>query len=283
MSNWILLTILYSFFTALFESAKKKAVEKNSIYTVLTIFTTMSFFLIFLTTKDAFNINYNYVPIILIKSTIIVIAWILGLKAIEQMQISIYGIVKISRIIFSVILSCFILGETITIIGIIGMFIAIIGLVLVNCTANNNNSKKPNTKVVLMLLLSCFLNSVSAIIDKKILLYISCSQLQFWFLLFLTIYYWLIFIIKKEKINIKKTCNNYWIIIASLCLVLGDRALFIANKDTNSQVVIMTMLKQISVIITILLGKIMFKEKETLKKLLYSILILFGILIMIIF
>ena len=150
MSNWILLTILYSFFTALFESAKKKAVEKNSIYTVLTIFTTMSFFLILLTTKDAFNINYNYVPIILIKSTIIVIAWILGLKAIEQMQISIYGIVKISRIIFSVILSCFILGETITIIGIIGMFIAIIGLVLVNCTANNNNSRKPNKKVVLI-------------------------------------------------------------------------------------------------------------------------------------
>lgn len=38
MNNWILLTILYSFFMAFFEVTKKKAVQRNSIYEVLAFF-----------------------------------------------------------------------------------------------------------------------------------------------------------------------------------------------------------------------------------------------------
>ena len=44
----------------------------------------------------------------------------------------------------------------------------------------------------------------------------------------------------------------------------------------------MTMIKRLSVIISIILGKILFKEKDIIKKLLYSILIILGIGIMII-
>ena len=43
MNNWILLTILYAIFVAIFESAKKKAVEKNSIYEVLANFSLIAF------------------------------------------------------------------------------------------------------------------------------------------------------------------------------------------------------------------------------------------------
>ena len=114
-------------------------------------------------------------------------------------------------------------------------------------------------------------------------LWITSGQLQFWFLLFLTIYYWIILIIKKEKISFKIIQNNYWIPIASITLVAGDRFLFKANENTNSIVIIMTMLKQLSVIISIILGKILFKEKGITKKLFYSLLIISGIGIMFIF
>ena len=61
---------------------------------------------------------------------------------------------------------------------------------------------------------------------------------------------------------------------------MGDRFLFKANEDLDSQVIVMTMLKQLSVIISILLGKIVFEEKVIIKKLLYSLLIIGGIGIM---
>ena len=279
-NNWIIFTILYALFVAFFESAKKKAVERNSIYEVLANFSLIAFLLTFFITKDAFKIDYSYLPLIFFKASIIVIAWILGVTVLEKMQISLYSMIKISRIIFSVLLSYLFLGEKITFITLIGMSIIILGLILVNKTLNKEERKEKSIKLVILLLISCLLNSISAIIDKKILLHITSGQLQFWFLLFLTMYYWVILLMKKEKINYKEIKKNYWIPVAAIALVVGDRFLFISNENVDSQVIIMTMLKQLSVIMSIILGKIIFKEKEITKKLLYSMLIIGGIGIM---
>lgn len=190
--------------------------------------------------------------------------------------------IKISRIIFSVLLSCLFLGEKITIVTLIGMSIVICGLILVKKATNKEEGKERSVKLIALLLISCFFSSISAIIDKKVLLHITSGQLQFWFLLFLTMYYWIILIIRKEKINFEKIKKNYWIPIAAIALVVGDRFLFIANENVDSKVIIMTMIKRLSVIISIILGKILFKEKDIIKKLLYSILIILGIGIMLI-
>ena len=134
--------------------------------------------------------------------------------------------------------------------------IMIIGLILVNTTTNNDSNKKNSFKIIILFLISCLCSSISAIIDKKILLHITSGQLQFWFLLFLTIYYWIILLTRKNKINYNNLKKNYWIILVAICLVLGDRLLFIANKIPSSQVIVMTVLKQLSVIISIILGVI---------------------------
>ena len=283
MDNWILLTILYAIFLSLFEATKKKAIEKNSIYEVLALFSLIAFFLVLFITRDAFKINYIFLPIIFFKSSIIVIAWILGLKALDGISISKYGIIKTSKIIFSVLLSMLIVGEKITIITLLGMSIVILGLILVSRTTDNEENKKSSTKLIIFLLISCLLNSISAIIDKKILFHIASSQLQFWLLLFLTVYYWAILIIKRKKIDFNKIKKNYCIPLIAICLVVGDRLLFIANDNSNSQVIIMTRLKQLSVIISILLGKLLFAEKDIMKKLLYSILIIIGIIVIVCF
>ena len=291
MITWVLYTILYAFFNAFYEGARKKAVGKNTIYEVLAIFSSIAFVLVFIITRDAFTINYMYLPVVLLKASVIVIAWILGVKVLEKMQISLYSMIKISSIIFSVILSFIVLGEQITIITLIGISIVIAGLILVNKTTKKERGKEKDTsfKLVLILLVSCLLNSISSIIDKKVLMHITSSQLQFWFLLFLSIYYWIILLIKNRKKKYTKNNisrkinnlkNNYWIPIASICLVVGDRFLFMANATPDSQVIVITMLKQLSVIISILIGKFMFKEKDTIKKLLYSILIILGIGVM---
>lgn len=283
MNNWILLTILYAVLVSFSELFKKKATKINSIYEVLTVFTTLSFLLTFFTTKDALSINYNFLPIIFIKSSIVVVAWILGLKALDGLQLSIYGMVKISRIIFSIILSWIFLKERITITTLIGSSIIIIGLVLVNITTDKNKDKKNSFRLILIFLISCLCSSASAIIDKKVLLYVSSSQLQFWFLLFLTIYYWIILFFKNRKINIKNLKMNYWLPIVSISTVVADRLLFIANENQSSQVIIMSLLKQLSVPTSIILGMIFLKEKDTVKKILYSILIISGVIIIVTF
>ena len=207
----------------------------------------------------------------------------MGLKALDGLELSIYGMVKISRVVFSVLLSCSVLGEKITMVTAIGMAMIIIGLVLVNTTTIDDSNKKNSWKLVFLFLISCLGSSISAIIDKKILGYVSTSQLQFWFLLFLTILYWITLFVRKEKINFKNLITNYWVLTVGVLLAIGDRLLFIANQNPDSKVIVMTMLKQLSVVISILLGKLIFNEKNIIKKLLYSILIITGVVLILAF
>ena len=65
-------------------------------------------------------------------------------------------------------------------------------------------------------------------------------------------------------------------------LIIGDKVLFIANGIPESQVSVMTVIKQFSTIETILLGKILYKEKNIMKKILWSLLIIVGIILTII-
>lgn len=277
MDNWVILTILYAIFTGFFQCSKKKAAEKNSIYEVLASFTLISFLIVAFTSKDVFNVELQYIMIILAKSLVIVVAWLLSLYAMSNMSISLYGVINLSRIIFSVILSLIFLGEKLTITTFIGLVIVIIGLILVDRISNKKDNKEASFKVIAILLFACFLNSVSAIIDKKILSNITSSQLQFWFLLFLTIAYWWIILIRNKKIDFKNLNKNYWVLGAAVALAVGDKFLFMANAIPESSVIVMTLLKKISTIELIILGKIIFKEKNIIKKLLCSLLIIFGI------
>ena len=283
MNNWILLVILVSFFVSFSEVAKKKALKMNSTYEVLTGYTTISFLIILFFTKDAFSIDKAYLLIILFKSIIVALSWTLAFDALKELQLSIYGMLKISRILFTILLGLLVLGERISIPTVIGMIIVITGLVLVNTTINVDHDKKSSLKVIVYFLISCFLSSVSAIIDKKILVDISSSQLQFWFYVFLTVYFWILLLVKQKKIDFKKMKVNYWILIIAVFVTASDRFLFVANENPSSKASIIVILKQLSVVISIFLGKFIFKEKDTIKKLLYSFLIILGLIIMFIF
>ena len=201
MNNWILLIIIYAIFVSLGEVVKKKAMKISSVYEVLAWFTFISFILSFFITKDAFAIDYKYLSLIFFKSSVIAVSWFLGFKTLEKLELSIYGLIKITRIIFAALLSYIILGEKFTISSFTGMIIIITGLILVNTTNSDTKKNKKNSfKIIFLFIISCFLSSVSSIIDKKILINITTSQLQFWYLLFLSIYFFIILLIKEKKI-----------------------------------------------------------------------------------
>ena len=61
--------------------------------------------------------------------------------------------------------------------------------------------------------------------------------------------------------------------------VIGDKALFIANRMPESRVTVMTLVKQSCCIVTILAGKFIFKEKNIAYKLVCAGIIITGIVI----
>ncbi len=132
--------------------------------------------------------------------------------------------------------------------------------------------------LVLFAFASCMLNAVSGLMDKLLMKNISSSQLQFWYMLFLVLYYLIYILCSHTRIR-KEVWKNGWIWLLAILFVIADKALFVANGIPDSRITIMTLLKQSGCVVTILAGKFIFREKNVGYKLFCAAVIVIGIVI----
>lgn len=287
---WVGLILVYGIFKGLREALKKKAMGTNSVVEVLVFYTFFAFLMILPFSHNVFDVSFRFHIVIFLKSSIIFVAWLCALNSIKRLPLSVYSVMDMARVIFSILLGVLLLGESIGIMQVIGMVLVIAGITLVNFKSKQIPAERPNKLVIVLILISCLLNSVSGIMDKWLLSTqgsrfflgeetITSSQLQFWYMLYLTLLYVAYALIKREKINIKKCITCPWIWILSLLFVVADRALFVANSSPDSTVVVMTLIKQSSVLVTIAMGKIMYREQHILYRILCATLIIAGIVL----
>lgn len=285
---WIWLVLLYGVIKGVREIVKKKSMEKNTILEVLFVYTLLSFLMVVPGAPKAGGVDLPTMGMIALKSFVIFVAWIFSFKAIKKMPISLYGLLDLSRVIFSTLMGVIFLGEAMTFWQTVGLVLVCAGLLLYRYrTAERHgaseksaeNAERVELKIVCFALLSCLLNGVSGTMDKVLMQTVSSTQLQFWYMLFLVLFYLLYIVFTKTKIKLWSAFRNNWIWILSFIFVIGDKALFIANQSTDSKVTIMTLLKQAGCIVTILAGKFVFKEKNIGYKLFCAGVIIAGIVL----
>lgn len=275
---WIVFVFIYSILKGSRDGMKKAALKKSSLYEVLFFYTLIGVIFALPYLPEAVGLSPLYVFFIFIKSAVVCTAWGFSCAALRKMSVSLYGIIDLSRMIFSTALGVFILGEAFTLNKALGVTIVIIGLFLVNLK-KTGEAKTTTFPVVLAAFLNCFFNALSGTMDKVLMRYMSSGQLQFWFMLFMTLIYGAVILVRHEKISVKNTAKNYWIPLMSLSLVIGDKLLFEANASPLSEVTLMTVIKQSSVLVSVLTGWLVFKEKNILYKLMCAVIVLFGIFV----
>lgn len=279
MGLWVALVVFYGLAKGAREGIKKIALQKNGVIEVLFLHTALSFLMTIPFSHGVFQMPPIYHLWIVIKSFCIFLAWICAFNSIKKMPISLYGVIDSTRMLFSVTLALMFLNETMTLQKGIGMAFVLAGVIAVNI--GNKSDERVKFGYLAMALFSCALNAVSGFMDKKLLSggELNSSQLQFWYMLYMTVFYGLYVLFTKCEIKLSSLKTNPWIIVLSVLFVAADRALFIANEDPQSQVTIMTLIKQSSVLITVLTGKLFFKEKHILKRSICAALVITGILI----
>lgn len=275
---WVVFVFIYSILKGSRDGMKKAALKKSSLYEVLFFYTLIGVVFALPYLPEAVRLSPLYVFFIFIKSAVVCTAWGFSCAALRKMSVSLYGIIDLSRMIFSTALGVFILGEAFTLNKALGVTIVIIGLFLVNLK-KTGEAKTTTFPVVLAAFLNCFFNALSGTMDKVLMRYMSSGQLQFWFMLFMTLIYGAVILVRHEKISVKNTAKNYWIPLMSLSLVIGDKLLFEANASPLSEVTLMTVIKQSSVLVSVLTGWLVFKEKNILYKLMCAVIVLFGIFV----
>ena len=294
---WIFLIALYGIIKGFREALKKKATEERSVAEVLFFYTFFAFLLIIPFSRDVFSLSWKAHLVIFVKAFFIFLAWICALNSIKRLPLSIYCVADMGRMLFSILFGIVFLGEALGWTDGIGMTLVLVGITLVNMRSGKGSSLEelPKKRVLLLVLFSCILNALSGTIDKWSLSTqgepkwflgeeaLEPAPMQFWYMLYLAIlygiYYLTVSLVKKEKIHIKRNVLSPVIWTLSLLFAFADRMLFIANSDPSSRVIVMTLVKQCSVIVTIALGKIIYKEKHILYRTLCAILIACGIVI----
>lgn len=282
---WVWLVLLYGVLKGVREIVKKKALEKNSTIEVLFMYTFLSFVLVLPSAGVSVGVEPRFYFYIAMKSFVIFLAWMCSFRAIKRMPISLYGVLDLSRVLFATLLGVVVLQETLGAFQVVGLLLVSAGLLLLKYHPKNAREaakmagESVEIRYVVMAFASCLLNAVSGMLDKILMRDITSSQMQFWYLFFLTLFYLLFILISRTPVNWKRAVCNKWVWLLSLLIVIADRALFVANGMEGSRVTMMTLLKQAGCVVTILAGRFLFREKNTTHKLVCAAVIVAGIVI----
>ena len=283
--SWIFLVLLYGLLKGGREIAKKKAMERNTVMEVLFSYTVISLILVLPQAPRAGGLEAKYFFLIALKSFCMFLAWLCSFHSLKKLPVSIYGILSLSRVLFGTLLGVVFLHEAMGVFQIGGMLLVCAGLLLlklIDTKSQESVELQPEgpatTFFVILAFLSCLFNSFSGFMDKILMKDITSSQLQFWYMLFIVLYYIIYLLIKKEKLSFS-VAKNGWVWALAIMFVIGDKALFIANGNPASKVTIMTLIKQSACIVTIIGGKIFFKETNIARKLLCAVIIIAGIIL----
>ena len=271
MELWVVFVLLYGIFKGAREPIKKKILEKHDVISALFAYTFIGFLMTVPMAKDVFSIDAVTFALIGVKSFVIFFAWIATFVSVKKLSV-----------IFSTLMGVIFLGESLTIKGIVSLLLVVTGLYLVN-RQKEETDKATDNRYVWLVLLSCLLNAVSGTLDKYLMSTrpVTSIQLQFWFMLMLSVMYYVYILAKGKKVGIVACAKNPYIYILSFLLIAGDRLLFIANSYESSQVTVMTLIKQSAAIVAILSGKFVYGEKIA-RKLLCAGIIIFGIVLAVI-
>lgn len=283
--TWMLLVLVYGVLKGTREIAKKKALQKNSVLEVLVFYTLLSFLMVLPDAPNAIHMDARFMLPVAFKSFIIFVAWMCSFKAIKKLPISIVGILDLSRVLFATLLGYIVLHEKATLPQVLGLILVCTGLICLKRRGKGagkedaDSKEQVKLKYVVIVMISCILNAISGLMDKLLMKDLTSGELQFWYMLFLVLFYLAYVAVTRTKIDIKSLVGNYWVWALSIMFVIADRCLFIANGMPESKVTIMTLLKQAGCIVTILGGKFIFKEKNIGYKLFCASIIIAGIVI----
>ena len=276
---WMVLVLTYGLLKGVRECIKKESLKTSGLMEVLFLYMLVGFIFTLPDIKSALELPVVSILKTLFKAVIVSIGFLLSFMEIKGLPIGLYSIMTLSQMVFTTIFSIVFLKEPFSINNFIGLMLVIGGLVLVNFKKHGTDEKKVKIWALVCVVAYCFFNSVSAVMDKSLMKEMTSAQLQFWFMIFSMICYGIIIIIKKEKVSLKTLKTNFWIPLMSFLLVLGDRLLFIANGIPNSKVTVMTLLLQVSIVVTIILGRVIYKEKNFIYRLFCAGIIISGIVI----
>jgi drug/metabolite transporter (DMT)-like permease len=289
------LGLLAALFLGLHNLCKKHAVQGNEVFPVL-LGTIGSGFLMLLPffigslyyPEETKNIGFYITSIpwkthgyIFIKSMIMAASWVLAYQALKHLPITIVTPIRSAGPFFTFIGAILIYQEKPNFLQWIGFFLIIFSVILYSKIGKKEGINFKRNKWIYAIIAATFLGASSGLYDKFLIqnLALNPQTLQFWFcwytlliLLIILSITWFPFVEKRKAFKFR------WTIVAvGVLLIAADYFYFKALQDPDALIMLLSAIKRSQLIIAVVVGGLVFKEKNKRKKLVPLAGILIGV------
>ncbi|MBQ0024350.1 MAG: DMT family transporter [Bacteroidales bacterium] len=294
---WVWAAVLSAALLGIYEVAKKRASTENGVLHVLLYATALGalFFLPLILSSifgwgiaegTVFSLEKGTLEdhlLILTKSLIVTVSWILGLYALKNLPITTAGTIKASRPVFVLLGSILIFGERLNVWQWVGVVIAIVALFLLSVSSKKEGVDFAHNKWIVCMFGSVLSGVISALIDKKIMAWMSPIFVQSWCNFYIAIMMAVIVIVCRfSKSRLYEHFHWDWTILwIAVFLTCSDFLYFYSLQDGSAMISVVSLLRRCSVIVTFIAGAILFKEHNLKSKALELLLLLAGAAILV--
>ena len=294
---WIYLGLLAALFIGLHNLCKKHAVQGNEVFPVL--LGTVSSGFIFIAGFYIMSLFYrNYAAangyqfqsiswqthgFIFIKSAIMASSWILAYQALKHLPITIVTPIRSAGPFFTFIGAILIYNENPNALQWIGFFLIIFSMLLYSRVGKKEGIHFKRNKYIFAIIAATFLGASSGLYDKFLIqsLELNPQTLQFWFCFYTILILLLILSITWFPYkNKRKDFKIRWSIpMVGILLQAADYFYFKALQDSDALIMLLSAIKRSQIIIAVVVGGLVFKEKNKRKKLIPLAGVLTGVLL----
>lgn len=281
MVLWLWMTLISGVLLGFYDIAKKKALGTIPLLNVLALYSLTSFLMVAFEFQNAIKIDINTLLLIALKSFIIFISWLLGFMAIRGLPISIITPFGTISPLFSIFLGIIVLNESLGFFQVIGLVVIFASYYFISKAGAYEVKGLFKNKYFYLMVGASLLSAASALIDKIALKGINVGQMQFWFSFFVALLYISALVFWRLRHKHNEYFRFSWFIpVMSFLLVLSDRIYFEAVKIPMSQISVIMPLRKVSIIVSAIIGGIIFREKNLKRKLICIGLLLIGVAIL---
>ena len=274
---WIWLALISAVMLGFYDVAKKYALKRNGIYFVIlaaTAFSTL-FLCPFLSAGPA-----AYHIKIAIKALIVTMTWLSGMEALRLLPITTVSTFKASRPMFVVLFSIIIFGERLNVWHWLGVAAVAVALWLLGAASGKEGFRFGSGRGFWALVISMATGVASALWDKYIIksfvfdgplspVYAALPAelqvplfLQAWTNLYITAILAVIVAIKAIREGSAREHFRWdWALLAIAVLItLSDAVYFLAISQEGSLLSVIALVRRFSIVVTFVVGAIIFRE-----------------------
>lgn len=273
---WLWLAIGSAFLLGFYDVAKKKASYANSVLNVLLYATgiaTVCFIPLILSSLFGWGLG-DGTPLqmmkgtpkdhllLILKSLIVTSSWISGLIGLKHLPITTAGTIKASRPVFVLLGSVLIFAERPNALQWTGILIAIFALYLLGRSSKKEGIDFSKNKWIFWMFFAVFSGVASALLDKKMMTWMTPMFTQSWCNFYITVILALMTMVLAAT-HSEFYSKFHWdwnIFLIALFLTVSDFLYFYSLSVPGSMLSVISMIRRSSVIITFICGAIFFKE-----------------------